>query len=177
MTRPTPLGYRLAVLAVFIGCGGHPGGIPSTSAGVPEGYPQINTLDNGVAALVVNGVAYTADMGIASYDSDGIDPTRLRATILFDVFDVYLLSFDEGEYSVARNEVEASWSESNHLHDSFEADATCGSGTINVVGQHPGGFVPDNRVVWGTIQLGLCPEEGGEMLEMSGRFTVRVLEI
>jgi hypothetical protein len=139
---------------------------------IPADFPQLDAFDLGKAHLVVDGTGVTIS-GHLTYDESGVDEDRLRASGVFDHLWLDFRDVAEDEYTVASGELEASWSETAD----YEAGDACGSGSVSIMGHNEAGSLIAQAVVWGTVQLDLCeadyggPVAGGEMLEVSGRFS------
>lgn len=143
---------------------------------VPDDYPQLDQLQDGRAALVVDGENITTKAsGGTIYDPGGLDPEALPASVDFDyVLSLDFLAVDEDTYESEAGELTATWSGDD---GEFLLNDECGVGTMVVVGRNREDNLLDRLVIWGTLQLELCDSDANGRIEISGRFTSIVNEI
>jgi len=133
---------------------------------IPDDYPQLGEFESARIDVVIDGTPLD-DTGYCSYDDSGIDEDKLRFDLDVDFLDLEVREREEGEYSSAAGEVEASWSESGSFHSS----ASCGESVVRFDGERGyEGISGDEIATWGTVQLVLC-DDAGERVEVSGKFS------
>jgi hypothetical protein len=139
---------------------------------VPSGYPKIGEYESGKAELVIDGDNYVSDYGGGtSINVEGGFDDELDVSTSFDSFYLDYRDVEVGRYTVASGDLVASY-------DSYTADATCGEGHLEIVGRkrYDAGITGEGELIWGTIQLELCPpeyasEDDPPSIEISGRFS------
>lgn len=148
---------------------------------VPEGYPQLDSDEDGRAELVIDGDMYTTESGGGTtFNVEGGFEDQLRARTSFDYdLDLEYRAIDVGEYTARGGDLQASY-------DGLESGAACGHSSIKIVGRKTwdSGILGDQDVMWGVLSLQLCGTEydsalGGELpiaREITGRFASVVNE-
>ena len=160
--------YTALVLVTLGGCS-----LEDKPPPVPDGYPQLGEYEEGKAELLIDGEEYVTEYSSgAVYNREGGYEDDLRVRIGLDVIDLTLRDLEEGEFTVASGDLEASYDYGS------TANTDCGTGRVEVVGirSWDRGLLGDAKFMWGTIQLELC--DGGEPAahEISGRFSAIVSE-
>jgi hypothetical protein len=139
---------------------------------VPSGYPKIGEYESGKAELVINGDNYVSESGGGTnFNVEGGFDEELDVSTSFDGFYLDYRDVEVGRYTVASGDLVASY-------DSYEANASCGEGHLEIVGRkrYDAGITGEGELIWGTIQLELCPpeyasEDDPPSIEISGRFS------
>ncbi len=140
---------------------------------VPDGYPQLDEVQEGEADLVIDGQNYVTESGGGTrYNVEGGFEDELRATARFDDLRLTFRDIEVGTYTIHDGELEADYG------IDYFADRSCGKGRLEIVGRKrwDRGLLGEGEFMWGTIQLELCVDEYAldekpPRLEVSGRFT------
>ncbi len=175
MTRRRGASGLVAVLVAMLSACRVPGlsGYELDAPEVPDDYPQIEAFAGGAAELVVDGMPSATKEGSgAIYDPGGLDPDPLPASMSFDgTLFIDFASPDPGTYTAENGQLAVRWDSSE-----FELNASCGTGTLVIVGQGSDGGLLAESVIWGTLHVELCNPETSERLAITGRFSSTVIE-
>lgn len=135
---------------------------------VPEGFPQLDTLTDSAAELVIDGENYVVDSGgRMQFDESGFE-SELHASLALDDLRLEFRGVEHGDYVVADGDLTA-------VYWGAKADDSCGGGTFTILGskRYDAGLAESEEVVWGSIQLNLCSDNVDPDVDTASEITGR----